>query len=394
MKILHIASSYWPAFEFGGPIQSVHLLNKFLVKQGIEITVFTTNAGLKNKKNLLFGRHNLEGVEVVYFPYTGAKNFNYSPELKKALKKEIENFDLVHITGVWNYPIFAAASCAKRHKKPYIISPRGTLYEETFFGGSILSKVKKSIYWPLVAKKIIENSESLHFTTQDEAEKTIEFLNLKNNYFIVPNGLDLGQFLKDLPQKGYFKSKYLPLGNDYILILGRLNWKKGFDILVPAFAEVLKEYPDLYLAIVGPDEKNYQKIIKKLIQKNNIKDRVIFTGLLKGKEKLGAYLDARAFVLPSYSENFGMVVLEAMACGLPTIISNKVGIYKEVEKHQAGLIAKANPKSISWALLNVLKNPNLAGSLSENGKNLVKQVYDIKEVAKNMAREYDKIVNR
>ncbi len=394
MKILHIASSYWPAFEFGGPIQSVHLLNKFLAKQGIEITVFTTNAGLENKKNLLFGRHNLEGIEVVYFPYIGTKNFNYSPELKKALKKEIENFDLVHITGVWNYPIFAAASCAKKHKKPYMVSPRGTLYKETFFGGSVLSKIKKSIYWPLVAKKIIKNSESLHFTTQDEAEKTIEFLNLKNNYFIVPNGLDLGQFLKDLPQKGYFKSKYLPLGNDYILILGRLSWKKGFDILVPAFAEILKEYPNLYLAIVGPDEKNYQKTIKKLIQKNNIKDRVIFTGLLKGKEKLGAYLDAKAFVLPSYSENFGMVALEAMACGLPTIISNQVGIYKEVEKHQAGLIARTNPKSISWALLNVLKNPKLASSLSENGKNLVKQVYDIKEVAKNMAKEYDKIVDK
>ncbi len=393
MKILHIISSYWPAFRFGGPIQSVHMLNKALVEEGVDVFVYTTNAGLKNNNKYSQKGLELEGVKVFYFPYVGSENFNYSPELKKAIKKNIKNFDLIHITGVWNYPIFISAYFAKKFNKPYIVSPRGTLYKETFLGGSTLSKLKKKIYWPFIGKKIIESSRALHFTTIDEAEKTISFLNLKNNYFILPNGLDFKAFLKDKPSSGYFKNKFLK-GYDYILALGRLNWKKGFDILLPAFTEVAKNFPNIKLVIAGPDERNYKNTIEKIIKKNNLKGKIIFTGLLKGKDKLGAYLDAKIFVLPSYSENFGMSVVEAMALGKPVIVSNKVGLHKEIEKAQAGLIAKTEPKSVSWAMINILKNSELARQLSENAVNFSQKEYNIKEIGKNMKREYEKLIKK
>ena len=131
MSILHVVSSYWPAFEFGGPIQSVHLLNKSLVGKGARVTVFTTNAGLEKNRNIPLRREvDRDGVRVLYFPYFGYRHFNFSPSLFFYLKNHIREFDLVHITGVWNFPVSAAAFWARRYKKPYIISPRGSLMKE------------------------------------------------------------------------------------------------------------------------------------------------------------------------------------------------------------------------------------------------------------------------
>ena len=393
MKILHIVSSYWPAFEFGGPIQSVHLLNKNLASLGLDVTVYTTNAGLEDKKEILGKENILEGVKVNYFPYFGPRNYNFSPALFFALKENIKNFDLVHITGVWNFPVFAGAYWARKFKKPYILSPRGSLYPETFRGISFLKYLKKRIYWLLISKRDVEKASLIHYTTLDEAERTRKFLNLENKFAVIPNGLDREEFLGDLPAEGEFKKKYLPSPkSDYLLILGRLNWKKGFDILIPAVAEILKDFPDLYLVVVGPDERGYKKEIEGWIKKYGLEKKIIFTGLLVGRDKWGAYRDAEAFLLPSYSENFGMVVVEAMAMGTPVIISDKVGIYKEIKENEAGVVARTNKESLYQGMRKVLADRNFAQKIARNGKKLVEKNYDIKEVARKMEEMYANII--
>ena len=391
MKILHISPSYWPAFEFGGPIQSVHLLNRYLVKEGVDVTVYTTNAGLEKEKIKLETIQYIDGVRVVYFPYFGSKNYNFSLSLFYVLLKTLKNFDLVHITGVWNFPVFVGGVLSRLYKKPYIISPRGSLYPETFKGRSKFKYFKKLINYHLVLKKTIKSVWAFHFTTLDEAEKTINFLNLDNDYFVVPNGLDLRQIKKETPEKGYFKKKF-SIKKDYILILGRLSWKKGFDILIPAFAKIKEKFSDLVLVVSGPDQENYKKQIEDWARKYKVEKDIIFTGLLEGKDKWGAYLDAEVFVLPSYSENFGMVVVEAMACGVPVVISEKVGIFKEVKESEAGLVVSLDIDKVSKAISELLENRSLKEKISKNAKKLIEEKYNIKEVARKMKLEYIKTI--
>src|SRR3989344_4734492 len=156
MKILHIVSSYWPAFKMGGPIKSVHELNKWLVKKGVEVTVYTTNAGLKDENIVL--------------------------------KK---NFDLIHITGVWNFPVLVAAFLARFYKKPYIISSRGSLMKEPLEKKSSL--IKKN-YLSLIAKRDLEYASALHFTVEVEKEEYLKAGLPLKKAIVIPNGLDIEDY--------------------------------------------------------------------------------------------------------------------------------------------------------------------------------------------------------
>ncbi|MEO0241395.1 MAG: glycosyltransferase, partial [candidate division WOR-3 bacterium] len=157
---------------------------------------------------------------------------------------------------------------------------------------------------------------------------------------------------------------------------------------------ISKIYKDIYLLIAGPDNEGYGEKIKKLIKNYGIEDKVIFTGPLYGKEKISAFKNAEIFVLPSYSENFGLAVLEAMACGKPCVISNKVGIYKEVKKYNAGIIVETNSRSLYNGIQILLKDENLKRKISENAKKIVKNEYDIEKVAEKMIKVYEDILRK
>jgi len=133
MKILHISPAYFPAHKYGGPILSVHLLNKELVKIGVDVEVFTTNAGLENSNEIKLNRWNkFDDVKVKYFKYYGYEHYTFSPRLFIETLRKIRLYDLIHITAVWNFPTFAASLASTMNKIPFVISPRGTIYKETF----------------------------------------------------------------------------------------------------------------------------------------------------------------------------------------------------------------------------------------------------------------------
>ena len=423
MKLLCIAPSYWPAFQFGGPIYSVHGLNKALVKKGADVTVYTTNVGL-DKKSLAHDSQceaNVDGVKVTYFGFTeffefmGATGWQFSLPMANALKKNLKAFDLVYIVAIWNYPIAAAAHYCRKYKKPYIISPRGMLYPYTIRKKSW----KKRPYYRLITKRDLQGAAAIHYTTKNEAEECHSSVGLKNKAIVIPNGIDVsGLRDKDyglegggLPSKGGLKERY-PILKDkkVILFLSRINWKKGLDILVKTYAKLAKERDDVHLLIVGSDEEGYAEKVKGWIKSlglgysvlgsrpytqypiPNTQTRVTFTGMLTGKEKLEAYAGSDIFVLPSYSENFGMVVVEAMACGLPVVISNKVGIYREVEKNKAGVIVDTNAESLYKGIKLLLENPELRKEIVANGTEMVEEHYDINKVADMMLAVYEKIL--
>lgn len=389
-KILHIVPSYYPAFKYGGPIESVRELNKALFRKGIEIDVLTTNAGLENGNNYVKNEWIYdEGVKIKYLPAYFYEHFTFSPQLMIDSIIAAKNYDLVHITAFWNFPVLAGSLASLMSKKPYIISPRGVLHKDAI---NMKSKNIKKLYYFLVASHYLSKANAIHFTTVDEEINLAKFIKLKSKSVIVPNGLDLSRF-NNLPSCGLFKEKYPILqGKKILLFLGRINKQKGINLLIEAFDLLSKNYKDLYLVIAGPDNDNYCNEVKSFLRKKDLIERVVFTGLLKEDEKYSAYLDSDIFVLPSYFENFGMSVVEAMACGLPVVISNKVGISEDVRKDNAGVVVDLNVESLVNGIKQMIEEPQMAKKISENAKKLVYSKYDVNNVADMMICAYENVL--
>lgn len=408
MKILHISPSYYPAFKFGGPIQAVYLLNKELVKQGLHVDVLTTDAGLNDdQKGMILhqARNNKDGwvdpslidkstkavssgVRVKYINYWGYEHYNFSIPFVSEVKKIIKNYDLVHITAVWNFPVLVSAYYCIKFKIPYIISPRGVLHQAAI--GSKSTLIKK-IYYKLLAKKYLQKAASIDYTSLIEKEQS-ELILKHPNSTVTPNGIELTEINNSRNNALINKLKLSDVPK-YILILGRINKIKGFDLLIPAYKEVLSRYNDLTLIIAGDDSVPYASNIKKVILDLNMSDRVIFTGEVKGNDKWSLYKNAYMFVLPSYSENFGMAIIEAMACGCPVIISDKVGISKEIKENNAGVIVQTNVNSIAEGITALLNDSELRNKITSNGKTMVEKYYDIGKVSEQMINKYKRILN-
>lgn len=395
MKILHLVPSYWPAFERGGPIRSVHLLNKWLVKNGVDVTVYTTSIGLVGKietnKEVL-----VDGVKVWYFPLTW-RAWQYSSALHKKLKQTVKDFNLIHITSTFLAVSTLGAYYAKKFGVPYLISPRGNLMKEPL---KKKSPLKKRIYIALIEKKNLAGASAIHFTTEAEKREYLEQNLPFKKAIIIPNGLDPEEFGEKAIEENKinFREKFgIAASKKIVLSLGRINWKKGFDSLIPIFAEVIKEEKNAVLVIVGEDD-GYLKELENLIKNYNLKinENVFFTGQLLGEERIAAYRDSDVFVLPSYSENFGMVFVESMASGTPAVGTTTVGIAPFIQDSQAGIILEkgTDEKSIQeWKdeIIKTLRNPE---KTKEKGKKLVKDKFMMPKIAEEWVNVYDDLINK
>lgn len=395
MKLLCVIPNYWPAFQYGGTVAAMHCLNRALAKKGIQISVYTTDLGLEGKV-AVNQEQNLEGVKVTYFSFTkffqfmGTAGWQFSRQMTRALKNNLQGFDAVFIVDIWNYPALAAAHYSRIYKKPYILIPSGMLYPYAFS-----KKIwKKWPYYYLVVKRDLKHAALMQYTTEDEEKKTHPFLALKNKAVVIPNGIDLSEF-SNLPGREILRASYPYLKDKkIILFVGRLRWIKGLDILVKAYVSLAKERADVHLLIAGNDVDGFGKEVRRWVKQAGMDHRVTFTGILNNREKLAAYAGSDIFVLPSYSENFGMAAIEAMACGLPAIISNKVGIYKEVEQNKAGVVIDTNAPDLYRAIKILLENRDLREEIKVNAGKLVRENYDIDKVAGKMIRIYEELDSR
>jgi glycosyltransferase involved in cell wall biosynthesis len=398
MKILHIVPSYLPAHRYGGPIKSVHELNKSLVKAGADVTVYTTNIDGPEKLDVPVNREVvIDGVKVFYFPVS-FRPWSYSFAFHRALAANIKNFDVIHITSVFLAASTIGARCAKRFKKPYIISPRGNFMAEPFK----IKNLKKKICVALVEKRNLAGAAGIHFTVEKEKNDYLKLVLPLKKAIVIPNSVEFGN--EKAGDAENFRKKF-NIGGDkkIVLFMGRLHPIKGLDILIPAFVEVLKSEPEAVLVIAGGDDENYRLKIEAIIAEQRGKlrgetrkfdDNIIFTGMLLGEDKAAAFQESDIFVLPSYSENFGMAVVEAMAAQLPVVITKGVGISNEVEKAGAGIVIEKSVNQLTLAILKILNNPNLAEKMGENGRKLVETEFSSGKVAEKWMEEYNKIINK
>ncbi|HTQ79454.1 MAG TPA: glycosyltransferase [Thermoanaerobaculia bacterium] len=350
MKILHVIPTYLPAWRHGGPIFAVHGLARALAARGHEVTVFTTDVHGTGKLDVpLATPVDLDGVRVYYFGVTFPERLYRSPAMGAALEKLVPEVDLVHLHSVFLWPTAAAARAAEKSGVPYLLAPRGMLVEDLL---QKRGRWRKRLWIDLVERRTLRAAAGLHVTSEIEAEEVKRLSLPLPPIHLVPNGVEA-------PLKPGNEDALAPAvrgaleRRPLLLFLGRVNWKKGLDRLIPALAAL----PEATLAIAGNDEEGYQAHLLKLARQHGVEARVLFLGSVHGADKAALLYGATVLVLPSYSENFGNSVLEAMAVGTPVAVTPEVGLAGVIAESGAGIVTPGDPESLGAALRQLLADP-------------------------------------
>jgi|APSaa5957512535_1039671.scaffolds.fasta_scaffold60976_2 glycosyltransferase involved in cell wall biosynthesis len=389
MKILHVINTLSP--RYGGPVKACKELCSSLAHAGEDVTIYTTdlNYPMGVRDVVLNQEIKQDGYSLYYF-HAQFNSYVFSLEFFKAIKNNIKKFDIVHIHGIYRFPQTITAYFCRKYGLPYIIRPHGSLSPYLF--NSKRRKLRKRLYEYLIENRNLNNASAIHYTTEEEMVLA-KPLGLKSNTFICPISIDISKY-NDLPVKGIFRGKYkIDNSKKIILYFGRINFVKGLDILIKAFAKTLNRFQNVLLVIAGPDNEGYQAQVEQWIKNEKIGKNVILTGMLIGGDILELLKDTDIFVLPSYTENFGIAVAEAMACGLPVVVSNKVNIYRDVLKAGAGLVTNCDSNEISDAFFQLLEDEKRRKTLGRAGVKLVKGKYSPDKVVKNVIKLYHGVLN-
>jgi glycosyltransferase involved in cell wall biosynthesis len=360
MRILHVVPSYLPAVRYGGPIFAVHGLCRALAARGHDLQVFTTNIDGAGVSSTPIGTPvDLDGIQIRYFPCPLVRRLYWAPALGRALHHEVGKLDVVHLHSVFLWPTWAAARAARNSGVPYVLSPRGMLVKDLI---TRRSRLAKSAWIHLIERSNVEKAAALHLTSQLEGTEVERFGWRLPRLVVIPNAIDEPLFQNDNIASDV---EAITLEQPLVLFLGRLSWKKGIDRLLHAFAHTQAGI----LAVVGTDDENFAPQLVKLAEDLRIKDRVrILPRTIIGSEKERLFAAARLFVLPSYSENFGNTVLEAMRRGVPVVVTPEVGAAEIVQKSGAGLVVAGDPEALGSAIRLLTADLGLARSMGEAGR--------------------------
>ena len=346
--------------RYGGTIVSVHGLCKALAARGHDVHVFTTSVDGPRDSAVPHGEPvHVDGVSVWYFRSRVLRRLYWSPALGEALSARASGFDLVHTHAVFLWPLWAAAAAARRAHVPYVMSPRGMLEL-----GLVKAKnpLLKRLWIATIEKKSLERAAAIHVTSRRESEELAKFGFVLPPVHEVPNGVDLPAAVA--PEAASPALAAIVRRGPFLLFLGRLNWKKGLDRLIAA----LPHAPGVHVVLAGDDEDGYQRVLAAQAAGLGVTDRITFAGGVFGADKAALIAAADAVVLPSYSENFGNVVLEAMAAGRAVVVTPEVGLANVVRRSGAGLVTDGAPHSLAAALVKMTNDATLRGDMGERGR--------------------------
>jgi glycosyltransferase involved in cell wall biosynthesis len=309
-------------------------------------------------------------------------HYGYTPWLPEWLEQNVARFDGVVIHGLWQYHSYGTYRVV-RGRKPYVVFPHGMLdpwFKRTF----PLKHLKKQVYWLAREYRVLRDARAVCFTTpieRDEAAKTL--WPQRWNPAVVSFGTS------EPPEDGArqreaFLARYPGLRRRrFFLFLSRIHRKKGCDLLLEGLGRLAAAHPDLDLVIAGPDEEGLRPHLEAQARRLQIEHRVHWTGMLEGDLKWGAFHAAEAFVLASHQENFGVAVVEAMACGVPVLISDKVNIWQEIAHDGAGIV---NPDTVEGTYRSMeallAMRPEDRQRMVSNGQACFRARYEMKRTAK------------
>lgn len=328
MRILRVVYSANP--KLGGVVEAVRLQHAPLIERGIEVEIASCDAPDSPW---------LKGQLPVHALGPSKSGYGYTPHLLPWLRANAHRFDVVLVEGIWQYHSFAVWRALAGTATPYYLFPHGML-DPWFKHTYPLKHLKKWLYWPWAEYRVLRDARNVIFTCEEERLLAREsFWLYKVNEKVAALGVDNPPYdCEGLASR--FVSQFPHLkGKRIALYLSRIHEKKGCDILIEAFARVVKRDESLHLVMAGPDQIGWVTKLQTQAEVLGIANRITWPGMLQGEMKWGAFYAAEVFCLPSHQENFGIVVVEALACGKPVLISNKVNIWREIEADGAGLVA-------------------------------------------------------
>lgn len=332
MRLLHVIPSVDPVG--GGPIEAVTRLGVEYQRQGHQVDVLT----LDDPK-----AECLKGFPLPCHPVGPAYlKYGYTSRLVPWLRKHSPKFDIVVVNGVWQYTSFGVWRALRQSDRRYVVFTHGML-DPWFKRRYPLKHAKKWMYWPWAEYRVLRDAAAVVFTSEEEkrlARRSFWLYRCQErviNYGTAAPPQDDGMYA------GRFRRTFPSVGDKrIILFLGRIHEKKGCDLLVRAFGSTLQRSPQAalwHLVLAGPDtSEGYRSSLDRLTGRTCPPGSVTWTGLLTGDLKWAAFRAADAFVLPSHQENFGIAVAEALACGVPVLLSNQVNIWREIAADEAGLV--------------------------------------------------------
>lgn len=393
MRILTIAAYYYPATIYGGPVQCIQSHNKAVAQLGHLVMTYTTNANGGDDLNIPICQPlQVDGLPVTYFPrwWFGRekKPFSlfYSPDMRRALQRlQPGDFDLILIHAAWGDPARLAAYAAQKNNIPYIYYTHGAFTPIALKYKSW----KKQIYYQLIEKAVLQGANGIIVNNKLEKIK-LKDLGIRSTIKSIAWGINLTsdtihviKHPKDLPPQIQTRP--------YILFIGRLHPIKGLDLLIDSFSKISAAFPEWMLVLAGPDENGYKKSLENIIKKNQLENRVFFTGLVKGEQKNVLFSHADLCVLPSYSESFGMSALEAMAYGKPIVITSTVGL-SEYGVDAAGRIVPLDPQALAEALREMLRDEELRRHCGANALRLAQTEFTWEAVAQKSLDFYREVM--
>jgi glycosyltransferase involved in cell wall biosynthesis len=387
MKILHVIANLAP--RYGGPSKACWEMARAVAQLGHQVSIYTTNQDGPKLLPVPTDRPVWrEGVEVRYFPIHPPRFWGASWALARALRQEIKGVDLVHLHNLYLFHDLVSGRYCRIFGVPYLIQPHGSL--DPFIHRRHRWR-KRFMEWGF-QNRTIRKASAILFTTAEERKLAAPFT-FGTPGVVVPLGMDLDEF-SGLPEPGEFRRRHPEIGAKHIILFfGRINFKKGLDILAKAFGTVARRRQDVHLVIAGPDNEGWGGRVRTWLEEEGVGACTTFTGMVLGPEKLAVLRDASLFVLPSYSENFGLAVIEAMAAGLPVIISDRVNIWREVETGRAGRVITCDPTALADQILDLLAHPEAAAGLARNGRSLVEERFQWPRIAGRLAEAYGRIID-
>lgn len=328
MKILHVVVSLDPIY--GGQPEVVKQLISSLTKLGHHSEIVTLDGYLHQFH---------DAAQIISHPLApsyGKYHLNF--KLVSWLIKNAKRFDCVICHGIWQFQSLGTWLASRFKHFPYFVYVHGAL-DPWFKINYPIKHLKKWLYWPWAEYNVLKDANGVLFTSEGEKSQAAKSFGLyKANGLVVNAGIKAPE-VDPLHARDAFLKVFPELeGNQFMLFMGRIHPIKGCDNLIKVFSEFARVNPQLHLVMAGPDVIGWKSFLQNLAKELKIEDRITWAGMIEDEVKWGAICASDCLVLPSHTENFGMVVAEALACSIPVIITNKVNIWKDIENEKAGFV--------------------------------------------------------
>lgn len=363
MRVLHVIPAV--AARYGGPSAAIAPMCRALKERGLDPLIVTTDADGDGRLPVEIARETIwEGTRAIFFRRNASESFKYSRGLARWLSHNVHAFDVVHVHAILSHASLAAAAAARRRRVPYVIRPLGTLAPWSLRQRSYR---KRALLW-LGAAALLRDAAAIHCTSEQE-QRDIEITLRLSRSVVIPLGIDPA--ILDQPPAPESEREHDP----YCLALSRIHPKKNLEAVIESFltATAGNEWKQWRLVIAGTGGEEYTAALRRLVQARGAESRVTFAGWVEGEQKRALMRKASVFVLASLHENFGVSLLEALAIGVPGLVSREVDLADAVEAVGAGWVVDTSQQSLSQGFRDALHSADARAAKAKAARELAKQ---------------------